>query len=234
MPLKLEVGKSYRTRDGRKCTISHRDGKNEERGLPRFSGYVDGDSAWQYDEDGVWTRRDMSPTHAYATYDLVAPWTEEGVLIKTPSTKRQRAEALCAQVNAFEAELRRDPELRGMFEFGSLFPAGTWKPVEEQHLTGYRLIPEKPPLPEPTTIGNYPVSLLDDGKTVAVGCTKFLVSGLRVALEELLAGRTGRFPAGDKTLSASRQGISRSDYNEAELSWTDAEQLLAYLKQVPQ
>ena len=69
-----------------------------------------------------------------------------------------------------------------------------------------------------------------DGKNVRVGCQSFDAKGLKSALCHLVGNAGPTYHSNGYSLYAYRNGVGRSNRNNAEISWEDADRLVEALK----
>jgi hypothetical protein len=240
--IKLEVGKFYRTRDGRKV------GPMREDANPMyFCTTVEGRSR-SYRPDGT-----RQPESGYPELTIVAEWTEDAP--ESLDTARREAaeeetelERLVRVAN--EGYAARDevyrrygqqyvtyingdgPEhfISGTLRFweGSRFAVKP-RPAFEPFYVGPPALGSS--APDMRVEGAWRVSLSDDGKTLSVGCQTFDAKLVLPALKALTTGQYGSFSVGSVVLHAHRNGIGRdSARTGGELSWSDADRILAALE----
>jgi hypothetical protein len=135
--LKLEVGKYYRTRDGRKAGPLRPFGGNELK----FQGPIAGDESdcdYSWRPDGAWGLKGWKPSDR----DIVAEWTDEGARQPQAAQDQERETELERLVRVANegmravAAMHNKPELRAQvewrnknFEWEPLY--GFWSDGEE-------------------------------------------------------------------------------------------------------
>jgi hypothetical protein len=231
--MKFEVGKFYRTRDGRKVGPMNRD---------KYGNWLFAEVDGGGPSSERCFREDGKHEFGEANLDIVAEWTDAPESLDT--ARRQAAEedfCACSETREPETELERLVRVAnvGLDAMRTLYQttlgnqvrlgASEWmsdfikrRPAFEPFYVG--------PDVKPAPAGDAPprawrVSLSDDGKTLSVGCQTFDARQLYNALDDILRKR-GYWNAALK-IHSTRDGLRYGDYV---LSWSDADKILAALE----
>jgi hypothetical protein len=242
--LKLEPGRYYRTRDGRKVGPMR-----EDTNPMYFCTTVEGRSR-SYRPDGT-----RQPESGYPELTIVAEWADEPTthpyedLCAKPETELERLVrvanvGLDAMRTLYQTTLGNQVRL-GASEWMSDFHAVSFqdffgsgggdkcqatlsikrRPAFEPFYVG--------PAVKPTSAGDAPpqawrVSLSDDGKTLSVGCQTFDAKDAEAALRWLCVAKNSGTQLGGRQLNAVRDGLQYTGLGR--VSYEDADRILAALE----
>jgi hypothetical protein len=237
--LKLEPGRYYRTRDGRKVGPMR-----EDTNPMYFCTTVEGRSR-SYRPDGT-----RQPESGYPELTIVAEWADEPTthpyedLCAKPETELERLVRVANEGAAAEWEIRKrfseDVEFRDETSHGY---SGRWLPAARADANvpvQWRVKPRPAfepfyvgPAVKPTSAGDAPpqawrVSLSDDGKTLSVGCQTFDAKDAEAALRWLCVAKNSGTQLGGRQLNAVRDGLQYTGLGR--VSYEDADRILAALE----
>ncbi len=92
--IRLEVGKKYKTRDGKTIVITTKYNgttPREKEQIGYFSGEtLDKKALWNFDFDGFWTRGNINPQDHYANWDLIEEVVEKKLVLTLGKKYRMR------------------------------------------------------------------------------------------------------------------------------------------------
>jgi hypothetical protein len=234
MSLKLEVGRYYKTRDGRKVGPMRWTALYDGNARGSFEGKVDGDA------DGLFRRfhsdGSRPPNQSHQEYSIVAEWTDEQDA-NVAESELERLVRVANEGTRAKRELRA--KYKGQWENTTvqhgqmLLDADHWTDKDKYVDEVFRIKPR--PAFEPFGVGpadstgyqNWRVSLSDDGKELSVGCQKFDAQWAHQLLIDFCKRDCNMSQKGGREIYAGRKGIS---INGSTLSWPDADRILAALE----
>jgi hypothetical protein len=235
--MKLEVGKFYRTRDGRKAQFLRHD--TPVLGYVRIEGMSYDHNIYTDTKDAGRSMRGKDMRD-----DLVAEWTDDAPAAKEES-ELERLVRVANEGTTAVAELKAKHPFDVQVSAGDDYWIGVG--VSGPRIR-YRVKPRPAFEPFYVNNGQWKVSLSDDGhsqnaqptvrgvaeqsvagKTLSVGCQTFPASQV-LAAHRALKGATTYRGVGGFDLYAYRDGVGRTDRTGPELTWTDFDRIGAALE----
>lgn len=225
--LRLKIGETYRTRDGRRAHVTAID----RLALPAFqySGTIDGETpviTWH--ENGRFNYHSIE----LDGWDLVSIWDENSSTVQAcaPTTESELDRLVRIANEGADAHHQLFKKYPREYEVARESSSGALQLWAQDFLYAIRArVKPSPPKPQFQSVQTQhgEATLSDDGKTLKIGCQTWDASMLQQALRHLCnGGQTFDRPAPHNTFSATRAGIHSF---HGSVTWDEADRLLAAL-----